>query len=160
VDFTLRPIHPSDSDELVRHWATLSPESQRRRFLTSKPVLSPRELRFLTDVDFVDHVAWVATPADDPARILGVGRFVRLEPGGDLAEFAIAVGDEWQGLGMGSALAAKLVEEALPRGVRRFTATIFSDNRAVRRVMERIASRLEYDRRYGSVDELVFSLAA
>jgi RimJ/RimL family protein N-acetyltransferase len=147
VDFTLRPIHPSDSDELVRHWATLSPESQRRRFLTSKPVLSPSELRFLTDVDFVDHVAWVATPADDPARILGVGRFVRLEPGGDLAEFA-------------SALAAKLVEEALPRGVRRFTATIFSDNRAVRRVMERIASRLEYDRRYGSVDELVFSLAA
>jgi RimJ/RimL family protein N-acetyltransferase len=160
VDLSLRPISPHDAEALTRHWASLSPESQRRRFLASKPTLTPAELRFLTDLDFVDHVAWVATPADDAGLILGVGRFVRLAPHADVAEFAIAVADEWQGRGIGSRIAAKLVEEALALGIRRFTATMFADNRAVRRILARLASHLEYERNHGSVDELVFALAA
>jgi RimJ/RimL family protein N-acetyltransferase len=159
VDFALRPISPDDKAELAFRWSQLSPETQRRRFLVAHPRLSASELRYLTEVDGHDHVAWVATPADEPGRILGVARWIRLTDRPDTAEFAAVVGDDWQGQGVGLALTERLVAEARARGVRRLTATVLADNVPIRHLLEHAGTRLD-GASQGAVDEVVVQLAA
>jgi RimJ/RimL family protein N-acetyltransferase len=147
---------------LAESYSRLSPESQRRRFLTAKPRLTSADLSYLTTVDGWDHVAIVAVLVDGPEarEIVGVGRFVRLREDPETADFAIVVGDPYQGRGLGGALATRLAEDARARGVRRFSATVLSDNVAVHRLLGRLAGVLEPTSRSGGVDELVAELAA
>ena len=49
------------------------------RFLAPKPRFSADELRYLTELDFCDHYAVVATPRERPGVLVGVGRWVRDE---------------------------------------------------------------------------------
>ena len=73
----IRPITADDKPLLVRGMAALSPQSARLRFLAPKHRLTLSELRYLTEVDHVNHYALVAVLADDPTTMAGVGRWVR-----------------------------------------------------------------------------------
>src|SRR5450759_1558767 len=95
----IRPITPDDAHALKLAYARLSPRSKYQRFLAPKPYLSASDTRYLTEVDGTDHYALVATPADEPNLIIGVGRYVRLPDDPLAAEFAIVVGDDFQGEG-------------------------------------------------------------
>jgi RimJ/RimL family protein N-acetyltransferase len=155
----LRPIRPSDAALLSAGLARLSPESARRRFLTPKPRLSGAELRYLTEVDQVDHVALVAVPADDPAALVGVGRWVRDREHPDAAEVAVVVCDDRQGQGLGTVLGLALADAARARGVTRFTATMLPENVPARRLFARISEHLDTAVR-GGLYELTAALAA
>jgi RimJ/RimL family protein N-acetyltransferase len=154
----IRPVQPGDKPRLAAALAQLSRESVRRRFLAAKPSLSKAELRYLTEIDGVDHLALVALPDDAPDTIAGVARCVRTEPGGTTAEFAIVVGDALQGRGLGSMLATELAAAARAAGIRRFTATMLSDNDAVQRLLGSFATRLELRTQQGGVREVVAEL--
>ncbi|HEX8052007.1 MAG TPA: GNAT family N-acetyltransferase [Thermoleophilaceae bacterium] len=155
----IRPIRPADRRLLEHSRDRFSDESMRRRFLAPKPRLTSSELRYLTEVDGEDHYAVVAVPLDDLETIVGVGRFVRLadEPGA--AEAAIIVADYVQGKGLGKRLAHELADAARDRGIRRFRASMLSDNRAALALMRTLSERLEshYDQGYR---EVVSELAA
>ena len=43
----MRHIHPADKLIVGKAWTLLSERSQRRRFLSPKPYLTPSELRYL-----------------------------------------------------------------------------------------------------------------
>jgi RimJ/RimL family protein N-acetyltransferase len=154
----IRPIEPGDQPRLAAAMEELSAETIRRRFLAAKPSLSRSELRYLTELDGVDHVALVAVLADDPERLRGVARCVRLEPGGDVAEFAIVIGDAMQRRGLGTVLAGALAQAARELGIRRFSATTHADNVAVQRLMETFSVRVEQRAQAGGVRELVAEL--
>jgi RimJ/RimL family protein N-acetyltransferase len=138
----------------------LSEETVRRRFLTAKPRLSSTELRYLTEVDGADHVALIAVPVEHPDAIVAVGRFVRDRDDPEMAEFAIVVGDPYQGRGLGTELARLLVDEALAHGVHRFTATMLSDNVPIRRLIEHMSQRLTFEPASGGVSQVFADLAA
>ena len=140
----IRPIRPSDRELLEHSRDRFSDESMRRRFLGPKPRLTATELRYLTEVDGVDHVALIAVEAENPSHLVGVARFVRDRDRPDTAEFAIVVGDAYQGHGAGRALARALVDEAHARGVRRFSATTLADNAPIQRLIAGIAQELEH----------------
>ena len=154
-----RPIRPDDKERLRVGLARLSLRSQHQRFLAPKPRLSARELRYLTEVDGRDHVALVAVLAEDPERLVGVARFIRLPEDPATAEAAIVVADELQGRGLGRELGRRLADEARARGVRRFTATLLGDNMASHRLFEAVCERVS-TRFEGGVEELVADLAA
>ena len=132
----------------------------RRRFLVAKPRFSSGELRYLTEVDGHDHLAIVATLADDPEAIVGVARCVRLPEAPDTAEFAIVVGDELQGRGLGTLLARTLAHAARAAGIRRFAATMLPENDAVRRLMAAITDAAELEQLGDGLREVVVDLAA
>ena len=155
----IRPIRPGDKPLLAAAIAKLSPESARRRFLAAKPALTNGELRYLTEVDGVDHLALVAFAGEgEDAPIAGVARCVREVPGGDTAEFAIVIGDALQGRGLGGVLAAELAERACRAGIRRFTASTLADNVAVARLLDSVAVRMQVRAQVGGVRELVAEL--
>lgn len=154
----LRPIRPEDAELLTDGLARLSADSIHRRFLGPRSRLSGAELRYLTEVDGVDHVALVAVDARRPGRLAGVARFVRDRDDPAAAEAAIVVADELQGLGLGTRLGLRLADEARARGIERFTATLLGDNRAARRIFERISERLTAQPAGRGLAELVAEL--
>jgi RimJ/RimL family protein N-acetyltransferase len=157
----IRPIRPDDKGMLSDGLRRLSPQSAQRRFLTPKRTFSRAELRYLTEVDGRDHVALVAEyPCYPVRRLIAVARFVRLEDAPDAAEVAVTVADEWQGRGLGSVLGAHLSHLARNRGIRRFTATMASENTPAHRLMAKLTEHLEQHHVGSGVDELSLDLVA
>jgi len=156
----VRPIEPGDKDRLVNGLRQLSEESIRKRFLAAKPRFTSSELRYLTEVDGVNHIALVAVLADDPDQLVAVARCVRLPDRPATAEMAIVVGDPWQGQGLGRELARRLADTARAAGIRRFAATMLGDNEAARRLMRTFARRLEEGRVAGGLREVLVEIGA
>jgi acetyltransferase len=157
----IRRIRPDDKEVLARGLRELSDLSVQRRFLSPKRRFSRAELRYLTEVDQHDHVALVAESPTRPARgLIGVGRFVRLAEDPTTAEAAIVVGDLWQGMGVGSMLARELAARAGGLGIRRFVATMSSDNLPARRLLHRLNAEVDGDHLGSGVSELTLNLAA
>jgi protein lysine acetyltransferase len=156
----VRPIEPGDKELLTTGLNRLSAESIRKRFLAAKPRFSSAELRYLTEVDGVNHIALVAVLADDPDTLVAVARCVRLPDRPATAEMAIVVGDPWQQQGLGRALAMALADTARAAGIRRFAATMLGDNEPARRLMRTFARRLEDTGVSGGVREVLVELAA
>ena len=156
----IREIRPTDRELLERSRGRFSDESMRRRFLSPKPRLSVSELRYLTEVDGRNHYAIVAAPLEDLSAIIAVGRFVRLSDDPATAEAAIIVADEFQGRGLGKRMAHQLADAGRDRGIRRFTATMQSDNVPAQRLMEHLTRHLERHHTGSGVSELVLDLAA
>ncbi len=135
----LRPIRPDDKARLVQGLSRLSPETVHRRFLSPKRAFSERELRTLTEVDGVDHVALVAVQPHDPEQLVAVGRFVRDPARPDTAEVAVVVGDPLQHRGIGRLLMAELARRAREVGIERFTATMLGTNLPALRLLTTLA---------------------
>ena len=156
----IRRIRPDDKGRLARGLRALSDLSVQRRFLSPKRSFSQAELRYLTEVDGRNHVALVAeSPTEPTRRLIGVARFIRWQDDPQAAEAAIVVADDWQGRGVGTALARQLAARARGLGIERFTATMAADNLPAHRLMETLSASLE-QRHYGATDELVTQLAA
>jgi RimJ/RimL family protein N-acetyltransferase len=132
----VRPISADDRDSFSTWFGRLTPESRRRRFHGPKPRLSARELTYLTDVDHVTHTALVAV--DGAGRMVGEARYAIEDRDRRIADFAITVADEWQGRGVGSRLAARVVNAARGNGITRLTALALADNLAAHRLLRRL----------------------
>jgi RimJ/RimL family protein N-acetyltransferase len=159
TEVLIRPITADDKVLLARGMAALSPRSARLRFLAPKDHLTASELRYLTEVDQVDHFALVAVLADDPAAMAGVGRWVRDAEHPDRAEVAVVVGDCYQRQGLGTALGTALADAARTRGIASFTALTLPENTAAQRLFAHISGRLS-TRAEGGAYELAADLAA
>src|SRR3954453_13494014 len=128
----MRPIAPVDKDRLQAGVPALSPESAYARFLTGKSSLTAAELRYLTEVDGVDHIALVVLHGTE---LVAVGRIVRDQTRPHPAELAVLVCDEWQRRGIGRTLARELT---LRSGVDRVAGTMLAANRAALALMRGI----------------------
>jgi acetyltransferase len=125
---TVRPIRAEDrvmEAEFTRH---LSGESRYKRFMTSVAELPESKLKYLTDVDYVHHVALVATVVREGKEVeVGVARYV-VDPGGTGCEFAIVVDDAWQGSGIAGILMADLMNAARARGLTDMEGIVLGTN--------------------------------
>jgi GNAT superfamily N-acetyltransferase len=141
----MRPIGPADRARLAAGFQKLSRESRYHRFFTAMPELPDKMLDRLVATDDWKHVAIGAEVAsDDPALAqgLGVARFIRLDDAPEVAEVAVAVIDEKQGLGLGTLLLRALVEAARERGIRRFRAITQSENAAARALVAELTDEV------------------
>ncbi|MDA0178971.1 GNAT family N-acetyltransferase [Solirubrobacter phytolaccae] len=153
----VRPIEPEDKPLLSLGLKTLSPETAMRRFLTLKTSFSAAELRYLTEVDQVDHIALVAVDADH-GFLIGVARCVRVAP--DTAELAIVIGDPWQRQGLGRALVDELAVRASAQGITRFSGTMMATNRGAVRLMRGFGTHIDRDLIESGVREIVVQFAS
>jgi GNAT superfamily N-acetyltransferase len=154
----IRRLRPADAPEVQAAFARLSEESRRLRFLTAKPSLSDSELRYLTDVDGSRHEAICAI---DPAsgQGVGIGRFVRDEPGSPRAEVAVTVVDAWQRRGLGTILLETLAERAREEGISEFTALVAADNRSMNMLLDQLGAPVHRLRRLGEALEYEIEVA-
>ena len=126
--YRIRPITPEDAAREREFITGLSVESRYRRFMYTLNEASATFIQRLVTIDRHFHMALVAvvgTGADE--RIIGVARDAA-DDGGIDCEFAVVVGDEWQGRGIGSTLAKLLFEYAATQGFRMIYGNIQVDN--------------------------------
>jgi RimJ/RimL family protein N-acetyltransferase len=123
----VRPVDGRDADRLVDLHNSLSFDSQYFRFFGPKPRLTKAEASYLAKVDFSKRFAIVAEVKEERRkRLVGVGRFDINEPG--VAEAAIVVRDDYQGVGLGSALLERMREVGRGAGLDAFRAEVLAEN--------------------------------
>lgn len=125
----IRPILPEDRDRLRDGFARLSELSRYRRFMTALDELTEEQVRYLTEIDYENHMAWVALDPTRPDRPgLGVARYVRVPDEPTVAEAAVTVVDSHQGRGLGSMLLGVLGLSAVKNGIRTFRGYVLEEN--------------------------------
>jgi RimJ/RimL family protein N-acetyltransferase len=86
-------------------------------------------VRSLTEIDYRDHMAWVALDPGQPGKPgIGVARYVRLAEAPNCAEAAVTVVDSWQGQGIGTLLLGLLIMTAVENGIDTFRAYVLKEN--------------------------------
>jgi acetyltransferase len=131
VPIFIRPIKPEDAPLLQEFWSSLSPRTLYYRFSSPAKALTPELLVRLTQIDYDREIALIALDAAGSGdRMLGVARLTG-QSGGDKAEFAIVIGDPWQGLGVGARLLSCLAAIALRRKIKNLWGLVLKENRAM-----------------------------
>lgn len=106
----LRSIRQSDELRMREGIARLSQQSRYLRFFSVQPMPSDPVIDRLLDADGHDHIAWGAihlNGADNPA--VGAVHAIRSENHPRAGEFAIAVLDDYHGLGLARMLTTVLL---------------------------------------------------
>jgi len=131
----IRSLRADDKAGLAAGFARLSELSRYRRFLSPTTRLTNGQLAYLTELDHHDHEALVAI---EPASRhgLGVARYVRSSDDPREAEFAVAVADDWQRRGLGTALLGALAARAREEGITRFTGLVQAENRSMQALLQ------------------------
>ena len=146
----IRALRRNDRADMLAAVARLSAQSSYRRFHGAKRGFSESEKTFFMDVDFVGHVALVATLNEaGPGAIVGGARYVVVQPG--IAEVAFAVIDEFQGKGIGSLLMRHLTRVARNAGLKEFTAEVLPGNAEMLKVFGKSGLKSSTKREAGSV---------
>jgi RimJ/RimL family protein N-acetyltransferase len=124
----VRPIVPEDEPLLHEAVAAMSERTVYFRFFSPLKRMPDALAHRLAVVDYNDRFALVAT--DKPRnkeRIVGVARYDRVV-NTDVAEVAVAVIDEFQRRGLGSALMTILGKVATEHGIKTFTLIVLPEN--------------------------------
>jgi acetyltransferase len=112
----------------------LGAETRHARFLGSLDRLDRRMLSELAGVDHVDREAIAAIGPD--GTTVGIARYIRIEP--SRAEVAVAVADQWRGLGIASMLLVRVTARARSAGIEQFIAICLASNPTVIRLLSRL----------------------
>jgi GNAT superfamily N-acetyltransferase len=123
----MRPIRAEDAEPLVHFHLNLSSGSIYRRYFSFHPELSEKEVEHLTEVDYVDRLAFIVEDGD---QLVAVGRYDRI-PHTTEAEVAFLVADQYQHHGLGLLLLKHLADAAYPLGITTFIAETQADNRSM-----------------------------
>jgi RimJ/RimL family protein N-acetyltransferase len=145
VRILLRPISASDKGRLRLGMARLSAVSRRHRFFSARAELDDDMVAYLTEVDHRSHFAWAAVAVDLPGQpIIAVARYIVADQPAT-AEFALAVGDEFQGQGLGTLMFRLLAIVARANGIEHFSASVLADNVPMRRLMAAAGAKFEVE---------------
>ena len=125
----IRPIQRSDLELERRFVEGLSARTGYQRLLSGRQP-TPAELERWTDVDPKREIAIIAVATvDGTEQQLGVARCARDDEDPARWDFAIVVGDAWQGQGLGKALLQRLIQCADDSGVPALSSVALSENR-------------------------------
>jgi GNAT superfamily N-acetyltransferase len=137
----IRPIRPDDKVRLERGLDLLSPRSRFLNFHMEVERLDDEQLRYVTEIDHRDHVAWIVLDGEDPdAPGMGLGRYVRLRHAPEVAEAAITVLDPYQGRGLGTMLLAILTRTARANGITTFRNYVLADNEVMLELFDQLGA--------------------
>jgi acetate---CoA ligase (ADP-forming) len=120
----IRPIRPTDRDELLQFYRNLSPDSLYMRFFDTRSAESalrdsPTEVDYDKDFGVVGELA---------GGIVGIAHYFRSVKLPEMAEVAFAIADRAHGSGIGTHLLQKLATIAQTRGIEEFRAEVLPEN--------------------------------
>jgi len=156
---TVRPILPQDAEAEQAFVSTMSPTSRYRRFHLGMSELPEWMLRAFTQIDYRTHFALIAEASDDDEHraLVADARYVVSEDG-STAEFAIAVADDWQGLGLGHEMMKRLLRHAKSAGLTELRGDVLINNEAMLGLMQRLDADITPDLEDASLVQARFFL--
>jgi acetyltransferase len=124
----IRPVLPQDEEATTAFFGSLPAPARYDRFMTPMRNLPPELIKRFTHIDYTDHLALVAEVFEGGREIVvAEARYARgKDP--STADFAVSVGDEWQGQGLASLLLGKLLCRAAAAGIERVVGETLATN--------------------------------
>jgi acetyltransferase len=146
----IRPIRPEDEPMIAELFKSFSEQTIVLRFFQRHPQFSHEQLVRYCQIDYDRELALVCVIEDGGhEKIIGDARLIKLADM-ELAEMAIMVSDQWQGMGVGIALSKHCLKVARDAGIKKITMDILSENT----YMQNLAKRLGFKRTH-SYDDYV-----
>jgi acyl-CoA synthetase (NDP forming)/RimJ/RimL family protein N-acetyltransferase len=120
----LRPVRPDDAARIEEFHSRQSPDSIYMRYFTAMPVLTPRMIDNLIQVDFLDHAGFLVELGDQVVAMASFDRW----PDSDVAEVSFMVDEDHRGRGLATVLLEYLVVAAREAGLSSLTAMTLPTN--------------------------------
>jgi acetyltransferase len=131
TEVLIRAIRPEDEPLVIEFHAGHSARTIRMRFFGMVKQLSRDSLIRLCHLDYDRAMGLVAEFRDGGRpQLCGVSRYY-LDPASRVAEFAVVIGDAWQGKGLGYHLMQRLIEVARQNGAVKLVGTVLRENAAM-----------------------------
>jgi acetyltransferase len=161
----VRPVRPTDAEDMQAFVRGLSESSRYMRFFAPVRELTPVMLGRLTAPDGGNGRVVIALSDDGEARrIVAVAQYAFHESAagqstvasdGATCDLALVVADDWQGVGLGTLLLEMLLESARDEGFKRAVGDVLRDNEA----MLRLARASGFTVRHSPIDGTMFRVA-
>ncbi|MFO7791760.1 MAG: GNAT family N-acetyltransferase [Candidatus Saliniplasma sp.] len=152
-EYIFRPMKPTDDELLKDLFYSLSDESRYKRFMSARKDLHHDRRQEFVQIDFKKEMAIVVIDPEieGPHRMVGEADY-RIKEGQNVAEISVMVRDEYQSMGIGSALVEYLTMIAKNQGLYGFTAEVLADNKKMLKVFEKMGYDIEKKRKYGEYE--------
>ena len=125
---TVRAIRSDDTERLQSAVRALSDESRHSRFMAALRELPPALLDLATNPRAGRDLQLVAVVGEGAAETIVAGARYSSEAGSRECEFAVALVDAWQGVGLARRLLELLVEHARASGFARMEGYVLASN--------------------------------
>ena len=126
---TVRPVAPTDGDDIQAFVRSLDPETRRRRYFIPIRELSKPMLEAVAHPDPTREKVFVALAGEQKrARMVGLAQYAAAEQAED-CEIALVLADDVQGQGLGARLMGFLLDAARQGGFRRAVGDVLRENR-------------------------------
>ncbi len=142
---TIRAIRPEDGALILEIFPEIDPDSLYMRFFEPKREITEQQLRFFTEVDFINHVALVViAEINGKPGVIGGGRYVAYDHPARMrsAEIAFMVHDRYQGQGIATKIMKHLLVIARDHGIEQFEAEVLAQNAKMLAVFSRAGLRM------------------
>jgi RimJ/RimL family protein N-acetyltransferase len=161
TEVTVRAIRREDAASVLKTFKGLDREAVYRRFFSPKKELTDAELKQLTEVDFSQVVALVATTrTSEDETLIGGGRYaIEDAKTPRSAELAFLTEEGFRGRGIASLLLTHLTRLAEDAGVPQFEAEVLAQNQPMLAVFRRSGLPMRQSRD-GNVVHVTLSLTA
>ena len=154
LELWIRPLVPSDAAALTAEFAEADEDTLYMRFFTPSFDLTDERLRYLTEIDYKNHVALAAMTAEgDESQGVAIARYVARSATD--VEGAIVVKERYRRLGIGTLLLDRLIRAAGAAGYQTMSGTYLSANVAVEHLLERSGFQAATDEEDGTVNVIV-----
>jgi RimJ/RimL family protein N-acetyltransferase len=139
VTVHFRPIKPSDEDGMRRLFYRFSEQGVFYRYFSHVQAMPHVRMQEYTSIDYLQTMSIVGIIAEGGIeKIIAEGRYVRFARS-PFADVSFIVDEKYQGVGIAPFMLRMLMEIAKKNGIQGFNATILTTNKAMIRVMEKVA---------------------
>lgn len=138
--YFIRPIQAEDKSFLASGLKEMSIESRRQRFQSGKNAFSEEELKYLTEVDQITHMAFVISMKNNNQDLpVGVIRGIQESNRPNMLEVAITILDQYQHRGIGKKLMEVMSDWAIQNNFTHFTGDLHNSNEKMVRLLEKFS---------------------
>lgn len=125
----LRRVRHSDMGDIEKGISQMSDQSRYLRFFSGSKTMPPSVVERLASVDGVKHLAWGMINMDEEDHpAMAATHVFRETEASDTGEFAIAVPDQYHGLGVARLLMTALFLDCYCEGLRQLQIDILRSN--------------------------------
>lgn len=146
--YHIRPIRGEDEPMLKVFYDSLSTESLRLRFFSTRRNFGHRELARFAQIDYDREMAFVAI---SDGVLFGVVE-VWIDPDDVGAEFSVIIDDNCRGEGLGLRLMEEIIEYLTQRGVLQIFSTVLPHNKGMLNLAKRLGFKTRHNLEEGVVE--------
>lgn len=141
---TIRPMRPEDAEMQQTFVRGLSEESRYNRYMSSIKQLSQQLLVRFTQLDYDRELAFVMMREVEGREVeqLAVSRYFT-ESDNETCEFALVVGDAWQGRGIGPIMMQAIFSAAHEQGLKSMYGEVLASNKGMLKLMHKLGFKIE-----------------